>query len=987
MATETRRIQFEFTARDRGVGRALDDVADSAEETNDRLSGMGEQGTQSAGKLTKGLGMVTAALGAAGVGVATFGAALMKGLDGEAATAKLAAQLGLTKDESARIGKDAGRIYSQAYGESMDEVKASIKSVIQNMDGMRTASSADLQATTKRAMDLATVMEEDVGNVTRSVSQMMRTGLAKNSAEAFDILTRGAQLGADKAQDLLDTFNEYGTQFRKLGLDGKTAMGIITQGLQAGARDADIVADAIKEFSIRAVDGSTTTADGFKAIGLSADEMSGRIGKGGKTAADALDLTLDRLRAIEDPVKRSQAAVALFGTQAEDLGDSLFKLDPSQAVKRLGDLKGATDRAGKAMGDTLKAKLTGFKRTVETNITGFLESKALPALEKFGESLRRSGRSPENIRMANQLREAWGKLGGFLKTSVMPALRDMWSWWSTKIMPVIQKMHREVLSELVKQLQKVGEEIDKPELKEFAKNAAMIAEKVYKVLGPALAWVGKVVLKGLGLWISLSIKSYRLIAAEFNRVVDGVRKYGPEWLGWLKKIGQGATKMKDVGVSAFRTMARIFLDAVSKIVGGAARAFGWVPGLGGKLKAAAKKVDDFKNDTNRSLDKLSKGKVVPIKIKATTTGGAAFEIGKGFVTRAKGGPIPHTGPGASEAYDSVPALLRVNEHVWTPEEVRGMGGHDKVFKLRQMARQGLLQGFEKGGPVGGFSVSAQVPSKGDMQRGVWGPINSGIAGLIRAMAKELAKLYAMFGGAGGVVAAARKWLGTPYSWGGGGKGGPSLGIGRGASTVGFDCSGLTEYAWWQGARQSIGGVTYTQHPASRPIGGPRPGALGFNASLGHVALASDKPGYVIEAPYTGSFVREVRKSMPDWRWPKGAKFAAGGPVRKLGLDVTDGFAQRAEIKMARLAGIAGSRGAGGPVGAGLPYLVGEYGAEVHVPRAAGRIERSGTTVVYQNNTVNVQVGPTANLAEVGRKVNDALAEFKRKGGKVVTGSG
>lgn len=982
MANETRRIQFEFTARDRGVGRALDDVADSAEQTNDRLSGMGEQGSASAGKLTKGLGMVTAALGAAGIGVATFGAALMKGLDAEAATAKLAAQLGLTKDESARIGKDAGAVYAQAYGESMDEVKTSIKSVIQNMDGMRTASSADLQETTKRAMDLATVMDEEVGNVTRAVSQMMRTGLAKNSQEAFDIITRGAQLGGDKAQDLLDTFNEYGTQFRKLGLDGKTAMGIITQGLQAGARDADIVADAIKEFSIRAVDGSDSTADGFKAIGLNASEMADRIGKGGKSASAALDLTLDRLRAIEDPVKRGQVAVALFGTQAEDLGDALYKLDPSEAVKRLGELKGATDRAGKAMGDTLKARLTGFKRTLETNVVGFLESKALPALEDFGAALRRSGRSPENIKTANQLREAWGKFGAFMKTSVVPALRDMWSWWSTKILPVIQKMHREVLKELIKQLQKVGKELDKPELKEFAKNAALIAEKVYKLLGPALTWLAKTVLKGLGLWISLSIKSYALFAREFTRVVDGIRKLGPTVTHWWGLIGKGAGKMKDVAIVAFRTMARIFLDAVSRIVGGAARAFGWVPGLGGKLKAAARKVEDFKDDTNRSLNKLSKGKVVPIQIKATTTGGAAFEIGKGFVTRAKGGPIPHTGPGASEQYDSVPALLRVNEHVWTPEEVRGMGGHDKVFKLRQMARQGLLQGFAKGGPVGGFSVSAQVPSKGDMQRGVWGPIGAGINLLVRAMAKELAKLYAAFGGAGGVVAAARKWLGTPYSWGGGGKGGPSLGIGRGSGTVGFDCSGLTEYAWWKGARQSIGGVTYTQHPASRPIGGPRPGALGFNASLGHVVLASDKPGFVIEAPFTGSHVREVRKSMPDWRWPKGAKFAAGGPVRKLGLDVTDGFAQRAEIKMARLAGIAGSRGGGGPVGAGLPYLVGEYGAEVHVPAAAGRIERSGSTVVVQHNTVNVQATPGTDRRALGREVAELLREYGTNGGRL-----
>src|SRR3546814_9211726 len=125
---------------------------------------------------------------------------------------------------------------------------------------------------------------------------MIKTGLAKNAEVACDILTRGAQTGANEAEELLDTFSDYSTQFRKLGLDGKTAMGLLSQGLQGGARDADIVADAFKEFSIRAIDGSDKTVEGFQAIGLNAGDMAQRIGKGGKSASGALDLTLDSLR-------------------------------------------------------------------------------------------------------------------------------------------------------------------------------------------------------------------------------------------------------------------------------------------------------------------------------------------------------------------------------------------------------------------------------------------------------------------------------------------------------------------------------------------------------------------------------------------------------------------------------------------------------------------------------------------------------------------
>jgi cell wall-associated NlpC family hydrolase len=47
------------------------------------------------------------------------------------------------------------------------------------------------------------------------------------------------------------------------------------------------------------------------------------------------------------------------------------------------------------------------------------------------------------------------------------------------------------------------------------------------------------------------------------------------------------------------------------------------------------------------------------------------------------------------------------------------------------------------------------------------------------------------------ISAAERWIGTRYAWGGGSLRGPSEGWGIDAGVVGFDCSGLTRYAYAQ----------------------------------------------------------------------------------------------------------------------------------------------------------------------------------------------
>lgn len=286
----------------------------------------------------------------AAVAGAAIGAVLMSGVNAAIEKSKLdnklAAQLGATPAQAKQLGKLSGQVYAAGFGEDLPQVNVAIKAAAQNgLLDIKNASAETAQAVTKNLLTVADVLEEDTDRVSSAVSQMLRTGMAKSSEEAMDLLVKATQNGVNKSQDLLDTMNEYSTQFRKLGIDGPQAMGLMSQAIKAGARDSDTAADALKEFSIRAVDGSKTSAQGYKMLGLNAKEMTAIMAKGGEDAAGGLATVLNRLREMKDPVKQNAAATALFGTKAEDLGKSLFAMNVDGATDEMYGMKGATAAA------------------------------------------------------------------------------------------------------------------------------------------------------------------------------------------------------------------------------------------------------------------------------------------------------------------------------------------------------------------------------------------------------------------------------------------------------------------------------------------------------------------------------------------------------------------------------------------------------------------------------------------------------------------
>ncbi len=355
------------------AGSAAGDIFSSGFDPSSIADALADGLSSSSGKLG------TAAAGAGVAAAAAFTAGLMNGMENELATDRLAAQLG-GSEWAQGMGEVAGDLYLQGFGESVADVGTSLRGVLQAGILPEDSTNAQIERMTGRFLTFTDVMEQDMDMATQAVSNMIRTGIAEDGAEALDLLTRGIQQGADRAGDLQEVFQEYSTMFRDVGLSGSDAMGLITQGLQAGARDADTVADSLKEFAIRAQDGSETSAEGFKAIGLNAKDMTAAVAAGGPQARAALDQVLDGLRNMENPAERNAAAVALFGTKAEDLGDALFSLDLDTAAAGLGQTSGATDKLGSAY-DNASSKIETFRRQALEKLTVFVGEQVLPRLE------------------------------------------------------------------------------------------------------------------------------------------------------------------------------------------------------------------------------------------------------------------------------------------------------------------------------------------------------------------------------------------------------------------------------------------------------------------------------------------------------------------------------------------------------------------------------------------------------------------------------
>lgn len=360
----------ELTGAIRDAAQSTDDVRNGADEAGNSL--------ENCTKIADGLkGALAAAAGAFGVSQVVGGVAEM-----QSSLNKFQAQTGVSTIEMEGYGDAIKSLYGDAMGESLEDVSNSMATVMQTTGLV----GKELEGTTRNALLMRDTFDFDVQESVRSVDMMMKQ-FGVSSEEAYSMIAQGAQNGLNKNGDLLDTVNEYSVHFKQLGFSSEDMFNMLVNGAKSGTFSVDKLGDAVKEFGVRVVDGSDTTSEGFSAIGLDADEMAKKFKSGGESGKQAFSDTIEALKAMEDPVAREAAGVALFGTMWEDLGaEGVFAL--SNVTGEVTKSTDALNKINEVRYNDIGSALEALKRkgilALNTAMTPVL-NKVITLINKFQE--------------------------------------------------------------------------------------------------------------------------------------------------------------------------------------------------------------------------------------------------------------------------------------------------------------------------------------------------------------------------------------------------------------------------------------------------------------------------------------------------------------------------------------------------------------------------------------------------------------------------
>lgn len=391
----------------------MDTYGSSADQAFDRVEKRLEKNSaawQKLGTVGDKIGTLGMAL-TAGVTTPIIGmgvAAVKTAADFESANAKIVGSLGLTEQQSAVTKKALQTIYSDGFGESIDDVADSIKEVKQQLDNIP---DDQIVQVTESAMVLRDTLGQDMGESLRGINSLMKN-FGMSAQDAMDLYVRGVQTGLDKTGELGDNLAEYGQLWAQAGFSAKDMFAVLDNGLKSGAYNLDKVNDFVKEFTISLNDGRIQ--DNLKSFSKGTRDVFGEFKKGKATAQDVFKSVVTDLENTTNQQDKLSLASTVWSALGED--NAMKIIESLNNVNGTYDnVAGSMDKVKKQQNETFGARTKTMFREAQTALLPLgetllkLAERYMPQLEKsvatFSNTL--SKVSPDDIN--NIL-----KIGGFV---------------------------------------------------------------------------------------------------------------------------------------------------------------------------------------------------------------------------------------------------------------------------------------------------------------------------------------------------------------------------------------------------------------------------------------------------------------------------------------------------------------------------------------------------------------------------------------------
>jgi tape measure domain-containing protein len=291
----------------------------------------------------------------------------------------------------------------------------------------------------------------------------------------------------------------------------------------------------------------------------------------------------------------SDVLPALQAEMHKDYGGSL----EAQSKTLSGEWSNLKDTVTNGLGNAFK----GLAEWLEQKLPAAIDtlSKAFDDINNgingFVGWLHQAGPAQDSVKGASDgLSSAVGTLFGWFKDSLIPALKHA----AEQIMPAVQNAIATVSAAFRDHQGMVNLVVAVFKI---------LASLITTILIPAMTQIVSAILATLG-------PAFRLIGILVETVV----------------------------VPALKFLVNSFMNVAGIIVDGAAWAFGWIPGLGPKLKAAQSAFHKFRDDVNAALNGITKRTVASIDV-AVRVNGQAVNIrgnqagGFNFTTTTDGGGV------------------------------------------------------------------------------------------------------------------------------------------------------------------------------------------------------------------------------------------------------------------------------------------------------------------------------------------------------------